>query len=378
MKLLSLLFAIALSLILPPSANAHRKVISEAEAERWGFKPVEKPRIVRSSARRQIPYEAHSLNFPIELMKSADQFGPVMHQLQDWTKPAYFHAGVDIRADIDQPVVTPVAGRIEAGYYAYIDYPDGRSTKRFLSLEDSLAGRGSPPWGKHYFEVAVIDRHGYRFEFHHVNPENLPESVVGKILRGETVKENEIVGFIIRWPGSLLNVEYHHLHYNVVDDEGVYLNPFHLSRRIEDTTPPHIIKIHAVKNHTCRDGLFSLADIEEIVDSHIVVEVSDRISGGRFSNPPMKVSADFGGRSRFEWDFSRALISSAGTLPDLREIYLKDHCNAAGFKMIGSMSFRFFIKIPVPPLYNGPVRVEAIDQAGNSTHKDIRIMTGSI
>jgi hypothetical protein len=378
MKSINLVCTILLSLLLPAAAHSHRKVITESEAAYWGFRPVQTPRVIRSSTQKRIPYDIHSLIFPIELRKDVDQFGPVMHQLQDWTKPDYFHAGLDIRADIDQPVVTPVAGKIEAGYYAYTDFPDGRSTKHFLPLEDALAGRGSPPWGKRYFEVAVIDKHGYRFEFHHVNPDNIPQPIVGKILRGESVSENEIVGYVIRWSGTLLGLDYHHLHYNILDDEGVYLNPFHLSRKIEDTTPPHIIKIHAVKNHTCRDGLFSLADIEEIVDSHIVVEVSDRISGGRFSNPPMKVSADFGGRSRFEWDFSRALISSAGTLPDLREIYLKDHCNAAGFKMIGSMSFRFFIKIPVPPLYNGPVRVEAIDQAGNSTHKDIRIMTGSI
>lgn len=373
------LSAILCSVLAAATAYAHRPEVSLKEIQQWGFKPQKQnEQLMRTSNHNRLPYAPFSLSLPVPLFEE-DPIGGIMHQLQDYTDPDYYHAGIDIRTQIHEIVKSPVSGRIEAGYYAYADEPNGKTTKYFLSYEDVLSGKGKPPWGERYFEIAVIDDHGYRFEFHHIDASTLSPELIEKVLTQGRVHQGDEIGKIIRWPEKLASLSYHHLHYNIISPEGVLVNPLFLSEKVDDRTPPAISFVHSVKEKACsRQGLPVLDKIENETSGFIVVEAKDFIKGRYYPNPPARLKATFKD-SVFEWDFTRTLTDiKTGLLPDLREYYVQRYCNTKEIPGRASMSFRFFIRVPVPLLYNGPVHLEVSDVYGNTSSKTVDIKTPSI
>lgn len=379
-----ILIAQMVSVLWMDQAQAHRAIVNKEELQRWGFKPVQE-RVIRASKKPVIPYAKNSLEFPVELTKVENQFGAVMHQLQDYTKPDYFHAGVDIRTEPQQVIRTPVNGRIEAGYYAYTDSEDGSTEKHFLSLKDSLSQTGAPKWGERYFEVAVIDESGYRFEFHHVDRKTLSENILQKILSGGRVEKGEVVGFVIRWSGTNNGLEYHHLHYNIMSNEGLYINPFYVSKKISDQMPPVIrdIMVSTTPKHEyesrCRERKYlTVGELEEEANGYLVIEALDYISGKHFPNPPAKIKVYYGKNQTFTWDFTQVLADQNLFLPDIRDLYLRWYCSTKGLSMIGTLNYRFYVKVPIPPVFSGTAVIYLEDQVGNSTLKTIEIKGESI
>lgn len=324
-----------------------------------------------NSKQKQLP-------FPIDLKFEVDQFGAVMHQFQDWTSPAYFHAGIDIRGELNQEVFSPVFGKIEAGYYSYTDSFDGRSEKYFLSYNDVIQGKGSPPWGELYFEVAVTDPDGYRFEFHHIDAKALPDTIVEKILSGGTVAPGEFLGVLVDWPRTLFGHVYHHLHYNVVGPDGAYINPFTVSDPIPDSIPPEIVNVYSTKQTVCGSQSPRLTPLNEsfagvLQDDTIVIETFDQIQLGKARQVPTVIRADFVNAPSFSWDFSTRLETDTGERPNITKMYLYYLCDEKNWLQVATKNFRFYIKIPVPKNYSGPVTITSKDEVGNSTIKKVVI-----
>lgn len=374
------LFLASLLIFAAHSASAHRPDVSRAELKQWGFKPAQaRPEgLLPSNSRTALPYSPFSLSFPIPLLEE-NPFGGIMHQLQDYTDPDYYHAGIDIRAEAEQTVISPVNGLIEAGYYAYDDEPNGKTSKYFLSYADAIAGKGKPPWGEKYFEIAVVDDHGYRFEFHHIDPNQLSPEIIERILLKQRVSKGDEIGKVIRWIGKLQSLPYHHLHYNIISPQGVLVNPLYLSERVDEQTPPSISFVYSVKEKSCsKQNLPILDKIEHETSGYFVVEASDFIRGRHYSNPPTRLKATFR-NSVFEWNFTETLTDAkTGLLPDLRDYYVQYYCNPQEIRGRASMSFRFYIKVPVPLHYNGPVLLEVSDVYGNTSSKVVDIKTPSI
>lgn len=374
------IFVLSVALTWGLLAQAHRPHVSHKEVKAWGFKPVQQaPRISKASGKLKIPYDAFSLSFPTPLLDE-NPLGSIMHQIQDYTKPYYYHAGIDIRTQMHETVRTPISGKIEAGYYSYQDEEDGSTTKFFLTYEDVLNGNGAPPWGKRYFELAVIDENGYRFEFHHVDPDLLSEQIVHKILSHGTVQKGEEIGKIVRWSGKNEGLEYHHLHYNIISPEGILVNPLYVSEKLNDVTPPIITFVYSARDEKCKGTVTILDRIENEKETHgfIVVETRDYNMGRRYSNPPARLKATFGNKV-WEWDFTQTLTHPlTGGLPDLRDYYLKSYCIGNNIETPGSRSYHFYLKVPVPSFYNGPVLIESFDLYGNSTSKTVNVKTPSI
>jgi|GEM_PF-2895691 len=371
--------------IFPSVVFADRIKLPLSEIKKWKMQPVEYLAFEKVSTRIQIPKELSQLSFPLRSgLNDQSEFGPIMHQYQDGTWPAYFHAGIDIRGQAAQAVITPVEGVVEAGYYAYNDEENGKSTKYFLSLKDALAGRSKPPWGKLYFEVAVINSLGYRFEFHHIDPDTLPTSILQKALLDEgtssrterSVQAGEVVGALIRWPNSKRGLSYNHLHYNVVSPAGIYINPLNISIPIGDKVPPTFVDFFSVSSFCGR----SIPKLEKHLpgtvletQKYFVMGAFDLVSSSRFPHPPTWIQVKFGRHSTFEYDFSQSLSDSNGLLPDIQEVYLPQACDHEGKLRPASGSFEFFFKIPVPSQFSGPVQVIIGDQSGNKVEQILKV-----
>jgi hypothetical protein len=360
------------------SAHANRPSELVENLKKWNFQPSPSPTILYQNFSLDTVRASAELPFPIEFLLESDQLGAVIHQFQDWTTPAYFHAGLDIRALENQEIFSPVFGNLEAGYYSYVDESDGRSTKYFLPLKDVLNGQKAPPWGELYFEVAVIDRNGYRFEMHHVDPKSLGPELTKKILNHEAVAPGEFLGRLIAWPRRLAGLDFHHLHYNIVSPQGVYLNPLALSEKVADLKPPEIVNVYATSNGRCGSSapvLTPLSDNTPLpTQKFIVIETLDKINDGRFPQTPAKISASFVGNKKFTWDFSQALLTEEGVLPNIGKMYLYYLCDEKGFVQVASRSLRFYIKIPVPENYKGPIHLKVSDQFENHTERIVSVI----
>lgn len=375
-------FLALLFLLVSSSLYADLKTASFLELSSWGFKPLS---LVQNSLDLfYFEYPQNSLPFPVMLKEDNDPFGRTMQQFQDHTEPAYYHAGLDIRVSEGDAVTTPVSGRIEGGYYAYTDSYDGSTQKHFLPLKDALEGHGAPLWGEYYFEVAVIDVYGHRFEFHHINPNTLPSTLKNKILNGGHVIAGDFVGDVIKTTSKPLGMEYHHLHYNIVSAKGLYINPLYVSESVGDELPPHIESVYVATKSSCgTDWPF----LQEVADGaaaqqgdYLVVEAFDKIRDGKFVFPPTIVRAIFESTaSVFEWNFTKALVTKEGVLPQMTELYLKNYCATFGESGLSttlkksSGNYNFFIKIPMPKNYKGVVQIEVEDIGGNKAHRQFTI-----
>ncbi len=375
MKVLgSQLFFLFLSL----SALADRPQHHPQELTKWGYKKFEPPVFFSSSSltRALTPQD---VPLPMELQFPTEQFGAVLHQFQDWSSPPYFHAGLDIRGEKNQEVLAPVSGTIEAGYYSYVDEVDGRSTKYFLPLSDVLAGKGEPPWGKSYFEIAITNANGFRFELHHIDPDLLSESIKTRILQGGFVFAGERVGHLVEWNRFLWGVKFHHLHYNVVSPTGIYLNPLKISNPIEDSLPPEIVAIYSPIFPGPCGSSFPRLDPNNPLEAlpnkgYLVVETFDQISGGKERLAPAKLQADFVHHPSFQWDFSYSLESPSGQRPNITKMHLYYLCDQKGYVQLATRSHQFYYIVPLPNGYAGPVTITVSDPSGNSVVKTVTIL----
>lgn len=371
-----------LFLLTSSSLYADHKTASLFELSSWGFKPLSLAQ--NSFDLFYFEYSQNSLPFPVILKEDNDPFGRTMQQFQEHTEPAYYHAGLDIRVNEGDAVRTPVAGRLEGGYYAYTDSYDGSTQKHFLPLKDALEGNGAPLWGEYYFEVAVIDVYGHRFEFHHINPNTLPETLKNKILNNGAVDVGDLVGYVIKTQSKPLGMEYHHLHYNIVNSRGLYINPLYVSESVGDELPPQIVNVYVATKSGCGIDWPFLQEVADGATAHqgdyLVVEAFDKIRDGTFVFPPTVVRAVFeSSASVFEWNFTKALATGDGVLPIMTELYLKSYCDTFGESGLSTTlkkatsNYKFFIKIPMPKNYQGLIRIEVEDTEANKTQRQLNI-----
>lgn len=328
-------------------------------------------------------YLKHSLNWPIELKKDKHQFIANHHQIQTYTNPAYYHAGLDILADKDQLITSPISGTIEAGYYSYTDDYYGNTEKFFLPLKEALKGEVEIPWGKAYFEIAVIDDQGMRFEFHHVDSEDIPPLILDKILSGhQKVKAGKILGKVYDWKIKKGKIELRHIHYNIINNKGHYLNPFNFSPKVFDFKKPNITHIYATKKSICHKApeLIEFQDSPLETNGEIIVRTYDIINDSSLSKAPVLIKAEFENGKSFVWDFRDNLIDeNTNKRHQIRDVYLFTKCvKRLGSELRASRNHDFFFRIPVAKDYRGKIIVTVYDQMGNSFSKTVEVLPQSV
>jgi hypothetical protein len=186
----------------------------------------------------------------------------IQHYTNEYAQ-AYFHHGIDVIKDQPEKLFNPYDGRVtKIGYY------------RTEEVGES----------KYYFEVVVQTVNGLKFEFHHTDPESVPEKIY-EIEGADTVlKAGEVTGKIVFWPNpdSFSGKFFHHIHFNVITEKGIKLNPLIMMIPQEDSIAPKIEEIYLTNSG--RTKTLSTENVDE--DFHVVIKVSDLADNKIWPNPP--------------------------------------------------------------------------------------------
>ncbi|HQO93222.1 MAG TPA: hypothetical protein PLX56_12920, partial [bacterium] len=176
---------------------------------------------------------------------------------------AYFHHGVDIIKNEPEKIFNMYDGRVEKiGYY------------RTEEVGES----------KYYFEVVVQTVNGLVFELHHTDPESVPDEIYEIEGTDAVLKAGKNTGKTVFWPSpdSFSGKLFHHIHFNVITQNGIKLNPLIMMIPQKDDTIPEIEEIYLIDPD--RTKTLSTENIAE--DFHVVIKVSDFADNKIWPNPP--------------------------------------------------------------------------------------------
>jgi hypothetical protein len=299
---------------------------------------------------------AHALNWPIRFQDPQHSIGNAMAQFQPFGDP-YFHGGCDLRVNAGADITSPVSGRLEAGHYSYSTNPDGSMQKFWKAW---------PQTGDEtYFEVAVIEDTGIRYEFHHVNRDTLPAPIVALLNQGSgRVTAGTLLGHAITWPDGV----YHHTHYNIVMPSGVRVNPEFVSPLLPDKLAPEVNGVYTVGSSGTVAQIAPNATVTDVQE--FVVAVVDHQDQNIYDHPPALISLVFSNGAATTWDFRQTLTSPSGAFPPLWEV-LKDRLLLPSGETVqtdgGYGVGQSLMRLKVPPQAQGPFSITVADIAGNQT-----------
>ncbi len=188
---------------------------------------------------------------------------------------AYFHHGLDIRADAGSEVIASRGGKV-------------------VNIENYEPGQ------KEYWEILILDDDGFLWQYHHIDPNSIPAEIHAAYKSGNKIADGTKIGEVVYWPVVSYGERYHHVHLNILGSGKTYLNPFAFLEPLKDTVGPEVASIYLVQNGkkvsgTTVSGTYTIG-----------AEVRDWILSDVFINPPneIKYSVD-GGPMQTMWKFDK-------------------------------------------------------------------------
>ncbi len=170
--------------------------------------------------------DSHRAPWPFSPTNKPHPLAHTHHQYQYYGGSAYFHHGIDIREPAYSPLYAPRGGKVVSLYwYGYKPY---------------------------YFEVGIRDPNGFTWQFHHVHEPTVPQTVRDAYKNGTPIPAGTYIGKIVYWPVSAYGQRFHHVHMNVLDPDGNYVNPLNLILKTNDTRKPTIGDILFTRNNSDR------------------------------------------------------------------------------------------------------------------------------
>lgn len=231
----------------------------------------------------------HPWPFPLR------SIGHNMQSYQNYGGSPYWHDGLDIRAEQDQPIYAANGGKV-------------------VNVENYVSGNPL------YWEIAILDQEGFVWKYHHVDRKSIPPEIITAYKNGSTIPQGTLIGNVVRWEISSFGEVFHHLHLLVVAKDGKYINPFLMMNPLSDLRAPVINKIGLARNHRPVNG-------ETIRGAHsLYVEASDLVLHDKFILPPHKISYKLnGGEEKVVWEFIN-LPSGTNDKDYIRDFYLEGTC----------------------------------------------------
>lgn len=352
---------IFLFLFVAIGSQANELILTPEQASLQGFSLILITQDIR--AEDSLPWLKNSLDWPVVSINPNDPIGNDMVQFQDYGSP-YYHGGQDIVAPNQEKVYAPITGVLEGGYYSYTENNDGSLSKWFK------------PWpasgNKLYFELAIVSPEGYRFEMHHVDPTNLPQAILDALNQGGvSIMAGSEIGRVVTWPmGS-----YHHIHYNIVEPNGVIrVNAEWVSKIKLDQALPQIQNVFVMTDELNAKELQSGEKLGAKTVELVVRSIDQRLNGG-YEHPPARLQAIFqtpSGEVVVGWDFRQRLIGPDGQWPDLFSFYKKSLRTSKGsYRTWGDYGKgNFLIRLDLPKSLYGDFYIEAEDMNGNVTRSE--------
>lgn len=186
---------------------------------------------------------------------------------------AYFHHGLDIRANKGEKVTASKGGKV-------------------LGVTNYVRGNSL------YWEVAILDKDGFIWQYHHIDHSSIPQAIVDAAVSGKLIEDGTLIGEVVEWPVTTYGERYHHTHVNVLDGNKNYVNPFHFLVPLPDNSAPKVVDV----------GLWTKNKVSygPIISSPYTVfaQVSDLILHDKFIVPPYKISYKLNkGEEKIVWQF---------------------------------------------------------------------------
>jgi hypothetical protein len=187
---------------------------------------------------------------------------------------AYFHHGLDIRADAGSEVKAAAGGLV-------------------INIENYMPGNDA------YWEIAILDNEGFIWQYHHIERDSIPEAIFAAYKNKTPISEGSRLGEVYFWSVVTFGERYHHIHLNVLDKNKSYLNPFEFLELLPDTKAPEISHFYLVKQGEAIEG-------NSILGSSYTIgaEIQDLILSNVFIVPPNEIKVSIDGEKSFTvWKF---------------------------------------------------------------------------
>ncbi|MEO5666724.1 MAG: hypothetical protein ABIR96_01560 [Bdellovibrionota bacterium] len=354
----SLRFALFTTTLLAAAVSrANERIAPLAQLLKEGYQI---PSPYHGATVKPLAMDEHSLEWPLDLRGDRLLIGNSMIQFQDFDVPGYWHGGCDVLVNSEKHrILAPIGGRLEAGHYSYsLNDDSGKLIKAWMPWP----GQGD----KTYFEIAIINAEGYRFEIHHIDRSSLPANIVALLnAGGGHVDAGTFLGHAVDSFG-----DYNHIHYNIVAPDGTRLNPEYFSRSKPDYEAPEVLNAFAIFDNPVEIQNFGSGSFARRPKEFVIRVVDRYFAGDTFDHAPLLAQLQAQSGPVSGWDFRRALVTEPGVWPRLFDFILKRITAPDGTRYVTGSGYGrgiSLIRIPVTPSQEGPFEILLGDDSGNQT-----------
>jgi len=251
-----------------------------------------------------------------------------------------FHHGLDLAAPSGTLVIAPISGRVETGYY-------------YKRQSD------------YTYEIAITTDDGHLWEFHHIDPNEIPERVEELAAAGGRIEAGAVLGGI--YDAAEIGIE-PHVHINVIGPEGLYVDPLGLLPAIGDSTPPILEATWWAR----RDGerMLEIPPGDESA-KFLVVDALDIAPGDLGAQSVQAISASQDGNKLFSFDLS--VLPEPSFLDGVSDVYFLGALELLDGRILRSEireTRRFLYAIPLSDSAE-TVELTLRDSSGNVAKKSI-------
>lgn len=259
------------------------------------------------------------------------------YQCYSGLSTAYFHHGLDIRADAGSDVFASVGGKV-------------------VNIENYVPGVAA------YWEVAILDDDGFLWQYHHIERASIPQAIHDAYKTGAKISTGTKIGEVFSWAISTFGEYYHHVHLNILGKDKAYLSPFLFLEKLPDTQSPIVGDISLVKGGSPIQGNTVSGPYT------IMAELKDLIMHQKFIVPPHETVIRIdNGPAQIVWKFE-TLPGGADQKGNVFDFYMKGiTCGDYGCrKPIVNLGFSKTDKIVFPESKgNHELEIEIRDFNGN-------------
>ena len=216
--------------------------------------------------------------------------GAQCSDFQNYSGVSYLHGGIDLVGSAGMAVFSPATGVVEIFRYRI----DARKSPPRFAYERTpfLPGPASSEYAARYVEVAITDADDRRWMFRHLDGAGISGTLLRAARERIPLPAGTNLGTIIPWGESVYPEprRYDHLHLEVTDREGRFLNPATLLARRPDTRPPVIHELFLTPNE--RPGIIlsaagELPTVSGTID--LLARIEDRMDGADYLHSPYRV-----------------------------------------------------------------------------------------
>jgi len=185
---------------------------------------------------------------------------------QNYGGTPYFHHGIDIMAPNGTDVFHRAGGQV-------------------VNVENYQPGNDL------YWEVAILDPDGYLWQYHHIDKNTIPQSIKDKWAEykanpttGGAIPPNTYIGDVVYWTVVTFGKRFNHIHLNIFEAGGSYVNGFEFLTPLDDDDPPEILGVGLLKS----GAVYSGNEIRG--DYSLYAHVRDLVLDDVFWLPPYEVT----------------------------------------------------------------------------------------